>query len=229
LFEQFAGRFSLAGTSVMDVRVAPASAVIVQHVPPADRELFLEWQRGISRAVESFAGYSGTDIYPPCEASRDAWVVVMHFETEAALQNWLNSPVRREWLERMKTRLGQAQVTRLEGGFAAWFSDRLGGSAPANWQMALLVLLGLYPIVMLLTLYFPVPQLSRWGLAVSMLISNALSVSLLQWAVMPLLNRLFARWLGAGAGHRPRVVLGGLALIGALLVGICVLFRAASS
>jgi antibiotic biosynthesis monooxygenase (ABM) superfamily enzyme len=211
----------------MEVRVAPASAVIVQHVPPADRETFLDWQRGISQAVEAFPGYSSTEIYPPCDASRNEWVVVMHFNTEAALENWLTSAVRKEWLARMHAKLGDAQVTSLKGGFAAWFTDRLHADGlPANWRMALLVLLGLYPTVMLLTLYFPVPQLSRWGLAATMLISNALSVSLLQWAVMPVLNRLFARWLRADAQRRPALVYGGLVLIASLLLAICGCFTA---
>ena len=64
--------------------------------------------------------------------------------------------------------------------------------------MALTVLLGLYPTVMLLTLAIG-PSLAPLGMAGSMLMSNVLSVSILQWAVMPMLQRILGPWLTAGA------------------------------
>ncbi len=106
----------------MDLRVAHASAVIVQHVPAAAKESFLEWQRRIARIAEGFAGYAGTDVYPPSDASRDQWVIVLHFDDEASLHRWLSSPEREQCVATIQAEIGQGTLTRLHGGFADWFT-----------------------------------------------------------------------------------------------------------
>ncbi len=90
--------------------------------------------------------------------------------------------------------------------------------------MALTVLLGLYPTVMVLTL-FPGPYIEPLGLAFAMLIGNALSVSILQWAVMPALNSVLAPWLKANSEQQRVFSVGALFLILVLLTGMALLFR----
>ena len=90
--------------------------------------------------------------------------------------------------------------------------------------MVLTVLLGLYPTVILLSL--TVGKLTTpLGFAVGMLIGNALSVSILQYAVMPVLNRLFAPWLKANAPDQRRKSAAGVGLILLLLAGLTALFH----
>jgi len=86
------------------------------------------------------------------------------------------------------------------------------------------VLLGLYPTVMLLSL-FPGAYTQGLGLAVAMLIGNALSVAALQWGVMPVLNAVSAPWLKADPAKRPWLAHGGLVVLLGLLAGLCWLFR----
>jgi antibiotic biosynthesis monooxygenase (ABM) superfamily enzyme len=90
--------------------------------------------------------------------------------------------------------------------------------------MVLVVLLGLYPTVMLLTL-FPGPYTQPLGLAVAMLIGNALSVSILQWGVMPVLSQAAASWLKANAAGQRAYSLAGLAVILGLLAGVTWFFQ----
>ena len=92
----------------------------------------------------------------------------------------------REW--------GDFRLKTLPAGFGAWFAglvDGPEGTLPPSWKIALAVLFQLYPTVMVLTL-FVTPHLSSLGLAVTMLIGNVLSVSILQWVLTPRLNK----WLG---------------------------------
>jgi antibiotic biosynthesis monooxygenase (ABM) superfamily enzyme len=211
----------------MQVLGKGASSVIV-HRPPPDRvEQFLELQRGITEAAKAFAGYQATDVYPPADRQHAEWVVVIHFDRPETLQRWLDSPVRAEWVDKLRKDMGDFRLKTLPVGFSAWFTGLVDGpddALPPAWKIVLTVLLQLYPTVMVLTIFVS-PHLNPLGLAVSMLISNALSVSILQWAVTPALNKLLGPWIAANEQRQRAYSLGGLVVIVLLLGGMAILFR----
>ena len=212
----------------MQMRGARASAVIVHHVPPEQKERFLEAEHEITKAVEGFPGYQATEIYPPSIAGSDEWVVLVHFGDQASLQKWIDSPIRRNCIEKMTKEVGKFKLKTLPSGFGAWFAGLTADDnhAPApGWKMAATVLLCLYPIVMLLQLIVG-PYTAPLGLAFGMLIGNFMSVCILQWAVMPIATNLLGPWLKANDISQRAVSIGGL--IGILmLIGIVALaFRA---
>jgi antibiotic biosynthesis monooxygenase (ABM) superfamily enzyme len=167
-----------------------ASAIITESIPPDRRNDYLRWVRGINRAAESFQGYRETNVFPPLADDGREWITIIHFETRADLESWLGSDVRAEWIERFRHDFGDFALHRVQGGLSSWFSQQ----RLPEWKMALTVLLALYPTVMLISLVV-MPWLSRLPFAASMLIGNALSVSALQWILMPPLNRGLAFWL----------------------------------
>jgi hypothetical protein len=211
----------------LEVHISRASAVVVQQVPAALADWFMEWQSGVNKAAEGFAGYTGAEVYPPGDTQQNEWVVVIHFDDEKSLQGWLDSSVRTQWVEKLQAQVGDFELKELPGGFGSWFAGLAHGpeqTPPPSWKMALTVLLGLYPTVMALTL-FPGPYMQPLGLALAMLIGNALSVTILQWAVMPVLNFLLTPWLKANAKNQRVLSAGGLFLILVLLTGFALLFR----
>jgi uncharacterized protein len=111
----------------LEVRVSKASAVVVQRVPAARADWFMQWQRGVSGAAESFAGYRGTDVYPPADDQREEWVVVIHFDDEKSLQEWLGSPVRAQWVKKLQEQVGDFELKALPGGFGPWFASQTKG------------------------------------------------------------------------------------------------------
>ena len=211
----------------MAVRVSRASSVIVHRVPPAMAERFVALQDSLTVTVEAFAGYQGTDVYPPADRAGSEWVVVIHFADADSLQRWLDAPVRTEWVKKVRREVGDFRLETLPTGFGSWFLGRktdADAELPPGWKMVVIVLLGLYPTVLLLTLTvgrFTDPL----GLAVAMLIGNALSVSILQYAVMPILTQAFGPWLHANASAQRLTSAAGLGLILLLLGGLTVLFR----
>lgn len=211
----------------MDMRVSRATAVVVQRVPAESAEWFMEWQRGVSAASEAFSGHLGTDVYPPPGGKGGDWVAVITFDDEKSLQVWLDSPVRKQWVDKLQAHIGSFDLKVTPGGLGPWFAGCMQGSGAAavpGWKMVLVVLLGLYPTVMLLTL-FPGPYTQHLGLAVSMLIGNALSVSALQWVVMPVLNVLSRPWLAANGEEHKTYSRAGLVVIVTLLFGLTVFFH----
>ncbi len=211
----------------MEVHSFRASAVVVQRVPAAKADWFLEWQQGIARAAEQFAGFSRIDVYPPAVDQHVEWVVVIQFADEVSLRGWLDSSVRARWVEKLREQCGDFELKALPGGFGAWFAGIHGSpkeQPPSEWKLALTVLLGLYPTVMLLTL-FPGSYTEPLGLAFAMLIGNFLSVCILQWAVMPALIALVAPWLKADSDTQKALSIGGVIGILAAIAGMALLFR----
>lgn len=210
----------------MEVRISRASTVIIHRVPPSGADRFLEWQRGIAAAAEAFPGYQTTDVYPPADGQEE-WVVVLHFDKPEALQRWLASSSRAEWLAKLRGAEAAFQARTLLAGFSAWFTGLLGPSPqlPQAWKIVLSVLLGLYPTAMLLTIFVSA-YTRRLGVAEDILIGNALCVIILQWAVMPVVRVLLGPWLRASGSRGRAVTIGGLVLIALALAAQLLLFRA---
>ncbi len=105
----------------------------------------------------------------------------------------------------------------LPSGFGAWFAGLTeDDESLPHWKMALTVLLGLYPTVMLLT-FFLSPHTRRFGPALDILIGNAASVPFLEWVGMPILSRLLGPWLQAnGKDGRALSVVGLILILGTL-------------
>ena len=186
----------------------------------------MEWQRGITEAAQRFAGYRSTDLYPPSGAEGHEWVAVMQFETAEEMQRWLDSPERAEWVRKLPKEVATFQLKKLPSAFGPWFAH-LSDSAhelPPGWKMAVAVLVALYPTAMLLTMYVG-PHTNSMGLAVSMLISNICSCTLLQFAVMPALHPMMEPWLTARGKKGLAITIGGTVLIALVLTALAFLFH----
>ena len=91
--------------------------------------------------------------------------------------------------------------------------------------MVMTVLLGLYPTVILLMLTVgKITDDLKLGLAVSMVIANAMSVSILQYAVMPVLTRVFGWWIQANGPNDGPATIKGIAIILSLLAALTTAF-----
>jgi antibiotic biosynthesis monooxygenase (ABM) superfamily enzyme len=207
----------------MAVRVSRATSVMVHQVPPLAAERFLGLQEELEQAVAPFPGYQATEIYPPTDPEGTEWVIVIHFANAASLKGWLDSPLRRELIEKAREGIGPFRQETLLAGFGAWFTAPRG-SSPPGWKMVLTVLLGLYPTVLLLTLSVG-KVTAPLGLATSMLIGNALSVSLLQWVIMPVLTRVCGSWLRANSRSERSRSAAGVAVIVALIASMTMVFH----
>lgn len=203
----------------MEVRPPRATAIVVQRVPAAKADWFMDWQQGVTKAASGFPGYLNTEIFPPADSTSEDWVVLVHFRDHDALQHWIASPLRGQWVDRLKAHVGAFELS----GFGPWFAGLpKNRDIPPSWKMALTVVLGLYPTVMLLTIFVS-PYTNWMGFAAAMLVGNALSVSILQWGLMPALTRLFSSWLNRGSKHT--VTIGGAVLIALLLAGMVLIFH----
>jgi hypothetical protein len=183
----------------------PTVTVVASHrVRPGKQAEYRRWQAGIDATAARFPGFVSTELLEPVPEVQPEFVVVFRFADSDALERWLASPERAEWLSRAAPLLSDLHLARIGGGLGGWFLDghepRAGspGVAP-RWKQAMAVLLALYPTVMALR-WLELPLLDELPDAARVFGSNLLSVAVLTWVLMPLITRGLARWLAPGAG-----------------------------
>jgi len=170
--------------------------VIFSKIKSGKEDDYREWAARMQAAQARYPGYQGTFLQPP-EEKGGFWTTIMRFDSATHLEAWMNAPERREMLRESKDFIEHEQLTRLATAFPGWVPlDPMTGEGPPNWKAAMLVLLGLFPIVML-EMKFLSPVLEGRGIHASLgtFIGNAISVALTSFLTMPLCVRWFGWWL----------------------------------
>jgi antibiotic biosynthesis monooxygenase (ABM) superfamily enzyme len=200
--------------------------VVVSHPVSAENETeFVDWQDRMVKAQQKFPGFRGSELFRPVPGVQDEWNAIYRFGTSEELDRWLESDERKELL-RQGENFRDFQMRKVDSLFGSWFApggDREAAAALPNWKLAFSVLVGLYPTVVLLTLFIGwVWQTDLWK---SLLLGNTLSVILLTWIVTPAVSRALRFWLSpAPDAEQPRTDLLGLIACVAFLFLAAVVF-----
>jgi uncharacterized protein len=191
--------------------------VIFSRIKPGMEDAYRQWKTRIEAAQARYPGYRGMFLQPPDEKG-GTWTTIIRFKSAPQLEAWMNAPERKSLLQESKAFIEHEQLTRLGTAFPGWVPvDPVTGKGPPNWKTALLVLLGLFPVVML-ELRFLNPRLSALGLHASLatFIGNSLSVAATSFITMPLFVRWFGWWLFPNDASTFRVTSKGVAVLVAL-------------
>jgi uncharacterized protein len=204
---------------------APVSAVISTRLKPGQETAYRHWEQRIAAAQARAPGFQGYRMEPPIPGVQDDWVVILRFDTEGHLQNWLDSPERQKLLEEAGAFTEEYHARIARTGFDQWFPvDGGGTSPPAAWKQNMIVLLLLYPVVFLFGAWVQTPWLmNRAGLPffLSLFIANIVSIVLLNWLV-PWVSNRFGWWLRPAASPSTKTALAGAAVLGGLYA-LCLL------
>ncbi|PTR27576.1 hypothetical protein C8K36_104198 [Rhodococcus sp. OK519] len=206
-----------------------AVTVVVSHPPVPGREAeFIAWQRRITDAEKKFPGFRGSEWHPPIPGVQDDWTILFTFDSQEHLDQWLESPQRAALLAE-----GQAfknfTVRPIPNPYGSWFPAGGAGDAQVpSWKTALSVLVGLYPLVVVLTILIDElwPGAPLWA---SLLLGNIASVCLLTWVVMPVVTRVLRFWLEPGEGTDRRIDTIGLVISVVFLAGAALVFWLATT
>lgn len=175
--------------------LVPVTTIFARQVRAGFEVQYEEWLAGISQTSSRFTGNQGTTILRPAEG-RDEYIAITHFDSAENLELWLLSTEREAWLEKLQAiDVCHEEVTSL-AGMERWFTlrDRGATRLPPRYKTATLILLGLYPLVLLLDLVLS-PVLSGLPGPLKVLVSLVVSVALMVWIVLPWLTHLFSGWL----------------------------------
>lgn len=172
------------------------TAVIAHLVKPGRQEGYEEWTKEIAPVAKTFEGYLGVNILRQQKGAHPEYIIVLHFDHHKNLQAWLESDVRRQWIERAKPLIQAPEDVQILTGLETWFElpKRPQMSPPKRYKMALLTWMGVFLTFstvksLLSPLLVPLPEL------LAQLITIGIVVWLLTYVVMPQLTRLFYKWL----------------------------------
>jgi hypothetical protein len=176
---------------------ADVTEVIFSKVKHGMGDRYRDWASRIQAAQAKYPGYRGMYLQPPVGGNEGHWTSILRYDSAEHLEAWMNAPERKELLTETKDFIESEELMRLATAFPGWVPiDPMTGEGPPNWKAAMLVLLGLFPIVMLETKFLS-PILAGWNIHASlgMFISNVISVGLTSFLTMPWFVSSFGWWL----------------------------------
>jgi antibiotic biosynthesis monooxygenase (ABM) superfamily enzyme len=182
--------------SKSDVDAGPVTVCISVKVKRGREQDFETWVEGVGHTASQFAGHQGLNILRPSGRTAPDYVYIFRFDTYTHLKAWEDSEVRRDWVERLAALTEGEARKQVITGLEYWFTlpNAATTPPPPRYKMVIVTVLAIYPLSTILPpalgpfLAF-LPTLLR-GLLISTLL-----VLLMTYIVMPLLTRLFARWL----------------------------------
>jgi len=171
----------------------PIHIAITRRVRPGCEAGFQEALREFFQTSFTHGGVLGASMLtpPPGSDSRECGIL-RTFADEHERDAFYDSPMFKAWEEKAKTLTEGDPVYRQLHGLEAWF--RSPHSPPPRWKMALVTLLGVYPVSLLIGLVLS-PTLKQLPLALNLFVVSVIIVCLLTWVVMPFVTRLLHAWL----------------------------------
>lgn len=172
------------------------TAVISHQIVPGRESGYEKWLKEIAADARTFEGHLGVSIFRPKPGEPPDYVSVLRFDNCHHLKAWLDSDIRRDWIERVKPLIREPEKIQVLTGLEGWFDlpHQPIQPRPPRYKMALVTWLGVLIATTIIShllapfvVYLPAFFIS--------LISTGLTVVALTYFLMPNLTRLFYPWL----------------------------------
>jgi uncharacterized protein len=150
----------------------------------------------VGEACRRFEGYLSTDVIRPV-GNHTTFTVIIRFGNVEALQTWMESDVRREFLHRIEHALEKGDRYVVQTGLDFWFTPPTS-KPPVPWKQFVLTLSAIFPLTVIVPALLS-PLLGAWQGLPAMLIGKLLVatciVGLMVYVIMPRYTRMVAAWL----------------------------------
>jgi antibiotic biosynthesis monooxygenase (ABM) superfamily enzyme len=171
------------------------ATAIVTDVKPGMEDEYFAWETKIQTVQAGFPGYRGAYLQPPPPGRTGQWATLLRFDKPETLEKWFASPARKELLAEANDIVLGTKFQSMSNSFPGWFPvDKETGKGPANWKTAMLVLLGLFPVVML-EIRFLTPFEAGWNGSLKSFINLVISVIITTWVTTPIFIKQSMWWL----------------------------------
>lgn len=204
---------------------AGVTEVFVTQVSPEKEADFRKWIAKIHQVEAQFPGFRGMYVQSPSHDQGRNWITLLQFDTPENLDRWLFSEERKKVLLESKPLISSIENHRVISPFAGWFASiAKEGLLPPVWKQTMIILLVLYPIVMLELKFLPLIT-GDFTPSVATFISNAISVTLIAWPMMPIALKSLGWWLTPLSKQKYKTFYGTLVILGLYLLEIILFWK----
>lgn len=174
----------------------PVSVLVDREVLPGKKAEFEEALKGIIDASQKFPGALGTDVILPEEECQFHYRVIFRFQTMAQLKAWEKSAERLKWLKIIDLLTQAPTELQVITGLETWFSLPRAKQIipPPRYKMALVTWMAITPLLILFNLITQ-PLLGPIPIVFRIMISTPIIVLIMTYLLMPLMVKIFAKWL----------------------------------
>ncbi|GAB3253835.1 antibiotic biosynthesis monooxygenase [Larkinella harenae] len=173
------------------------TTIIVQRPHTNHIQAYESWLREIVPLAQTAPGHRGVNIIRPHGPNKD-YTIVLHFDSETHLQNWLESDTRKRLLANVQPFLDAEEKIEIKTGLEFWFTPPENRKAAPPFKQFLITLSAIFPLSMLvswlLTPVFASLPFLAFPLVKSFL-TSLIIVALMTFVIMPRYVRLVANWL----------------------------------
>jgi len=168
----------------------------VRHDKHADYE---KWVEEIAPLAKVAPGHLDWHIIRPISGLSETYTVIIRFDTNTHLKEWMTSPTRVGLIEKVRPLLVSGDGFFVSSGLDFWFTPS-GAKAqvPVRWKQFLVTWSAIYPLVLSVP-FIVTPGLRYLGVPdnrfFTTLAVTGIVVCLMVYVVMPRYTNLIHRWL----------------------------------
>ncbi len=176
-----------------------ATAVITHRVRAGQQAAYEDWLKEIGPICRGFPGHVDWQIIIPIPGHTTTFTVIIRFDTEAHLQQWMGSPQRTQLIDKVRPLLSHDDDFFIRSGLDFWFvPEGAKARVPVRWKQYLVTWSAIFPLS--LGISYMIHEALRWmGMpsyrVIDSLIVSGLVVWCMVYVVMPRYTRAVHHWL----------------------------------
>ena len=187
-------------TQAITTNVEQGATVVITHrVSQTQQPQYEKWLSEIGPVCKASLGLLDWHIIRPITGLTDIYTVIIRYDTQQNLKNWIESDHRKKLLLKIETLLANKEDVRINSGLDFLFSP-VGEKpkTPVRWKQFIVTWSAIFPLVVSVPLLI-LPVL-KWlnvpnNHLLDTLIVTGVVVSLMVYVVMPRYTKLVHRWL----------------------------------
>jgi antibiotic biosynthesis monooxygenase (ABM) superfamily enzyme len=174
---------------------APVTIVVRRRVRAGSEQIYEDWLNRLTTEAQALQGYLGAQFQKP-SVQGGPYTSVFRFDSLETLEAFERSEMRARYLSEIAPHVAADAVWDRTTGLEVWFDAPPGTvvAQPSPHRMALVLIVVVFMLVLILNIALT-PLIGHWPLALRLLITVILQVTLMTYLIMPRVTRLLARWI----------------------------------
>jgi uncharacterized protein len=173
------------------------TSIICRNIKQGHEKDYDDWLERYLTSQRKATGYLGTTIIIPGGSKSSLRYIVHRFADKITMERWEKSQESLKLLEEVNNYSERHYDTAT--GMETWFSlpyskAQIALTPPPKWKMAIVVFITAY-IITSLSRSILTPFIGQWPIWTTSVVYTSILVVSLTFFAMPIISRLFRRWL----------------------------------